>query len=156
MVTKAGAKELQLRALRDGPRTGTVSRSTIEETGTLLAGPNLDREEQKRKVKMTTKKQTKAAVEPKPGRAKKPAKPAAAKRVRVPGVDRSPLAVGTFIARKGGASMAEIEAQFKMDAHPLRAKIHAARHNLGFKIDYDAEKNRYFGAEPKRKAKDAA
>jgi hypothetical protein len=67
-------------------------------------------------------------------------------------VDRSPLAVGTFIAREGGASMAELEQEFKMAAHPLRAKIFAARHQLKFTITYDAGKSRYFGKAPRRKA----
>lgn len=81
------------------------------------------------------------------------AKPAARKRALKPApkvVDRSPLAVGTFIARDGGASMAELEQQFQMDAHPLRSKIFSARHGLKFAITYDAAKGRYFGKPPKR------
>lgn len=131
-MTKIGAKELQLRALRERRGTGGNT-ETVKQEKT-----------------MTTKKQTKA--EPKVRREKKAAKPAAGKRTRVAGVDRSPLAVGTFIAREGGASMAELEKQFKMDAHPLRAKIHDARHKLGFAITHDAKQGRYFGKEPKHKA----
>lgn len=44
-MAKPGPKELQRRALREAnvrPRVGSVSRSTIAKTGTLLAAPNLD------------------------------------------------------------------------------------------------------------------
>lgn len=67
-------------------------------------------------------------------------------------VDRSPLAVGEFISRPGGASMAEIEQRFQMAAHPLRTKIFTARHQLKFAITYDPVKKRYFGKSPRRKA----
>lgn len=149
---KAGNKEAQLRELRErrgvGDNTGTISSDP----------PGESKQEKDMNTKTPAKSKRLAAVNAKAGakldRALKRAadKANAGKRTRVPGVDRSPLAVGTFIARKGGASMAELEKAFKMDAHPLRAKIHDARHKLGFKIDYDAEKNRYFGAEPKHKA----
>jgi hypothetical protein len=72
-------------------------------------------------------------------------------------VDRSPLAVGTFIVGYGryGAPMADIEKQFGMDAHPLRAKIHAARHKLGFDIEFDREKGTYVGKPPRAVAEPA-
>lgn len=75
---------------------------------------------------------------------------AEAKKQKAGKVDRSPLAVGTFIVAAGaaGAPMADIEKRFVMDAHPLRAKIFAARHTLGFKIDFDREKKAYVGAYP--------
>ncbi len=80
--------------------------------------------------------------------AKATRKPSATKTV----VDRSPLAIGEFISRPGGASMAEIEERFQMAAHPLRTKIFTARHQLKFAITYDPVKKRYFGKAPKRKA----
>lgn len=69
-------------------------------------------------------------------------------------VDRSPMTVGTYIAEAGavGRAMADVEKKFDMDAHPLRAKIFAARHELGFKIDYDAKTKRYVGTPPKSAA----
>lgn len=136
-MTSAGPKEGQLRALRET----RAERKTKENTVTT-----------KTKTTQTKRGKTQSAKAAKPldGAVKRAAPKA--KRTKVPGVDRSPLTVGTFIARAGGASMAEMEAQFKMDAHPLRAKIHAARHQLGFAIEYDAEKGRYFGKEPKHKA----
>lgn len=125
-MVEPGTKEGQLRSLRE---------------------KRAERTTQERPV--TTKRQTKTPAAKAPANAK-------TKRARDAGVDRSPLAVGTFIARAGGASMADLEKQFKMDAHPMRAKIHSARHQLGFAINYDAEKGRYFGTEPKHKAAKAA
>lgn len=87
-------------------------------------------------VKKTTKK-TKAKPAAKPAKSEKK-------------VDRSPLAVGTFIAAGGtdGVTMAAIEKRFKMDAHPLRAKIFAARHKLGFAIEHDPKRGVYVGTAP--------
>ena len=81
---------------------------------------------------------------------KKPAPKAKAKPPKIvkAGVDRSPLTVGTFITRDGGCSMADLEKEFKMDAHPLRSKIHAAKHKLGFTIEYDAKTKLYSGYTP--------
>ena len=73
------------------------------------------------------------------------------------GVDRSPLTVGAFIVNAGGGcTMAALEKQFKMDAHPLRSKIHAAKHKLGFSIEYDAKEKRYTGQAPRHDAGKAA
>jgi hypothetical protein len=73
-------------------------------------------------------------------------------------VDRSPLAVGTFIAAAGaeGVAMSDIEKKFVMDAHPLRAKIYDARHKLGFDIKHDAKAKRYLGNAPKATKEKAA
>ena len=80
------------------------------------------------------------------------AKAAPKKITSAKGVDRSPLTVGTFITRDGGCTMAELEKEFKMDAHPLRSKIHAAKHKLGFTSEYDAKEKRYTGQAPRFKA----
>lgn len=70
---------------------------------------------------------------------------------------RSPLAVATFIAASPtGVSMAELEAKFGIEAHPMRSKIFAARHDLGFTIDYEKregdEEKRYYATPPKKEA----
>lgn len=71
----------------------------------------------------------------------------------IPAVD-----VGALICRQkghrdapeGGASMAELEAAFKIDAHPMRAKIHYLRHEMGYVIDRRG--GRYHGLPPTKKA----
>lgn len=69
--------------------------------------------------------------------------------------------VAEFICRpkskdnpKGGASMKELETAFKIEAHPMRAKIYFAKHTLGYAIEHDGE--RYQGTRPKAKAKPVA
>lgn len=66
-------------------------------------------------------------------------------------IDRSPLAVGTFVCRDGGCTMEQLVKRFGIEAHPMRTKIHAAKHELGFKIEYDRETKRYTGTAPKEK-----
>ncbi len=95
------------------------------------------------------------AKPPKIVKAKAVAKPAK-KTASAKGVDRRPLTVGTFITRPGGCTMAELEREFKMEAHPLRSKIHAAKHALGFSIEYDAKEKRYTGQAPRHDAGKAA
>lgn len=51
--------------------------------------------------------------------------------------------VADFICRVGGASMAELEAKFGIDAHPMRAKIYYIRNTL--KIDVTVKDGRYYG-----------
>ena len=55
--------------------------------------------------------------------------------------------VGDFICRDGGCTMAELEKNFGIEAHPMRAKIHYAKHKLGYDIKHDGE--RYSGTAPK-------
>lgn len=43
--------------------------------------------------------------------------------------------VADFIARPGGASMAELVEKFGMDAHPMRTKIFNVRHTLGYTVE---------------------
>lgn len=83
---------------------------------------------------------------------KKAAPPRAAVKGSTDKSAHSPLAVGEFICRDGGCTMAELVKKFGVEAHPMRAKIHAAKHQLGFKIEYDHEAKRYSGTAPKQKA----
>lgn len=160
-MAKPGPKELQRRALREArarPRAGSVSRSTIAKTGTLLAAPNLDAQaaidaaNQETDVK---KPKTKTAPKRKPAakiiKAKAPKKAAASKKARAP---VPALDVAAFICRHaskdnplGGASMAELEKKFGIDAHPMRAKIFYVKHTLGY--DIESKDGRYHGTPPK-------
>jgi len=56
-------------------------------------------------------------------------------------------AIGEATCRKGGITMAELVAEFGIEAHPMRAKIHYAKHKLGFTIV--SEGGRYVGTAPK-------
>lgn len=92
-------------------------------------------------------------------RAKKTAKRGTQTRTAVKGktaakIDRSPRAVGDFIVAGGkdGVAMADLEKKFGIDAHPMRSKIHAARHELKFRIEYDSKTSRYVGSAPRQKA----
>jgi hypothetical protein len=142
-----GAKEAQRRALREGgreARSATAKAMVAAVDGPKKVEPPAEPAKEssvskKAKKKPAAKAKAKAAAAPKP--AKKAAK----------GVDRSPLMVGTFITRPGGCSMAELEKEFKMDAHPLRSKIWTAKHVLGFTIEYDAKEKRYTGTAPRFK-----
>lgn len=68
------------------------------------------------------------------------------------------LEVAAFMARPvgatpgapGGASMAELVAEFGIEAHPMRAKIHYVRHKLGWNVEI--KDGRYYATEPKAKA----
>lgn len=73
-------------------------------------------------------------------------------------IDRSPLAVGNFIAAGGlaGVTMGDLAKEFGIEAHPMRSKIFSARHELKFKIRFDAKTSRYVGSSPKQKQKAAA
>lgn len=81
--------------------------------------------------------------------AKKKGKPTAAK-TTVPAIE-----IATFMARPvgatpgtpGGASMAELVAEFGIEAHPMRAKIHYVRHKLGWTVEI--KDGRYHATEPK-------
>lgn len=67
--------------------------------------------------------------------------------------DRSPLAVGNAIVAGGekGIAMLDLVKRFGVEAHPMRSKIHDAKHKLGFTIEYDAVEKRYVGSAPKAK-----
>lgn len=74
-------------------------------------------------------------------RAAKAKKPTAAK-TTIPALE-----VAAFVCRDGGASMAELEKEFGIDAHPMRAKIHYVRHKLGYGVE--TREGRYYGTAPK-------
>ena len=82
---------------------------------------------------------------------KAPAKPAKGNAAAPKGGERSPLAVGTFMAAAGaaGRTMEAICKKFDMDAHPMRTKIFIARHDLGFQVEYDAKRKVYVAKAPK-------
>lgn len=100
---------------------------------------------------MATKKATKKAAQKKASPQKKAPPQKAAARTTAAGLDRSPRAVGEFICSYGaaGCPMADLVAQFKMEAHPMRSKIFAARHELGFQVEHDAKRKVYVGKPPK-------
>jgi hypothetical protein len=145
-----GAKEQQRRAMREGksakpptkaPKTQKPEPTKVQAKPAEQAQPAPEKESVVRTKKQTKKAAPRAAVN---------GKTAAAK------VDRSPLTVGNFIADAPlGVLMADLEREFKMDAHPMRSKIHAAKHKLGFTIEYDAQSKRYTGTAPKAKKKAA-
>lgn len=60
--------------------------------------------------------------------------------------ERSPLAVGEFIV-KNSPTMDQLSKRFGIDPHPMRSKVFAARHELGFKIEH--KDGRYSGTAPK-------
>lgn len=84
-----------------------------------------------------------------PAKAKRPA--ATPKKKAAPKeIDRSPLTVAKFIVAAGdkGIAMAQLEKKFDMDGHPLRSKIHAAKHRLGFQIVFHPDRKVYTGNSP--------
>ena len=155
MSQKIGPREQKLREMRAERRAGTVSPETLRHTKSLLASVNLDAQAAKRAPRAPrTRGERPVAKKTKTKSKKKPKRGASKKRViRADKLDRSPLAVGTFIVLGGenGRSMADLEKHFGIEAHPMRSKIHAARHEHGFTIDYDAKAKAYVGVAPKVK-----
>lgn len=65
--------------------------------------------------------------------------------------DRKPVpaqAIADFICRTEGASMAELVKKFKIEPHPMRAKIHYVRHQMGYAVEM--KDGRYVGKAPKK------
>jgi hypothetical protein len=60
---------------------------------------------------------------------------------RVPGVD-----VAEFTCVAAGVTMEMLVKKFGIEAHPMRAKIHYAKHQLGYTIEN--RDGRYFGTRP--------
>ena len=152
-----GPKEAQRRAQRETKMTGREARSaTAKAMVAAVDGPKkVEPPASPAEESGVSKKAKKKAAVPKAKAKAKPAAKAAAAPKKVAsakGVDRSPLTVGTFITRPGGCTMAELEKEFKMDAHPLRSKIWTAKHVLHFTIEYDAKEKRYTGQAPRFKA----
>jgi len=135
--------EKQIRALREA-RFGR--RSPVEkvkpESKLPPAPPAANQETavKKPKAKKTAVKRKPAAKKAKTSK-KTSAPKTASNKKGVPAVD-----VGAMICREGGASMAELEAKFGIDSHPMRAKIHYLKHKLGYKIE--AKDGRYTGSAP--------
>ena len=149
-----GPKEAQRRAQRETKMTGREARSaTAKAMVAAVDGPKkVEPPASPAEESGVSKKKPAKKAAPK-AKAKPPKIAKSAKKITsAKGVDRSPLTVGTFITRPGGCTMAELEKEFKMDAHPLRSKIHAAKHKLGFTIEYDAKEKRYTGQAPRFKA----
>ena len=156
-MAKIGPKEAQRAALRESKMTGREARSaTARAMVAAVDGPKkVEPPATPAEESGVSKKAKKKAAAPRAKAKAKPPKAKAAapkKTAAKPGVDRSPLTVGTFITRPGGCTMAELEKKFRMDAHPLRSKIHAAKHKLGFAIEYDAKEKRYTGQAPLKTA----
>ena len=151
-----GPKEAQRKAMRESKMTGREARSaTARAMVAAVDGPKkVEPPARPAEESGVSKKTKKKAAAPKAKAKTKPAAKAAApkKVAAAKGVDRRPLTVGTFITRPGGCTMAELEREFKMNAHPLRSKIHAAKHVLGFAIEYDAKEKRYTGQAPLKTA----
>ncbi len=148
-----GVKEAQRKAMREAKAKKIEHVAGKADTLRVSAKPPAPPAEES-----GVSKAKKKAAAPKPKakarptlKAKAAAKPAK-KIASAKGVDRRPLTVGAFIVASGGCTMAELERQFRMDAHPLRSKIHAAKHKLGFAIEYDAKEKRYTGQAPRFKA----
>lgn len=109
---------------------------------------------QKRKAAKAAGKPAGSPKRAKARKAKAPAKKPLGKPARAGAAasgDRSPLAIGTFMAAGGatGRSMDAICEKFDMDAHPMRTKIFIARHELGFQVEYDAKRKVYITKAPK-------
>lgn len=166
-MAKPGPKELQRRALREASAVpGKHARKMIFESPPCV-GHSMPKTEtppappatQETAVKKTTKK-TAAKRKPTAKKATSAKAPkAAASKARkgkkpVPAID-----VANYICRPkskdnplGGASMAELEKRFGIEAHPMRAKIYYVKHELGF--DVVSKEGRYYGAAPKDRAGD--
>ena len=153
-----GPKEAQRRAQRETKMTGREARSaTAKAMVAAVDGPKkVEPPASPAEESGVSKKKPAKKAAPK-AKAKPPKIAKSAKKITsAKGVDRRPLTVGTFITRPGGCTMAELEKKFRMDAHPLRSKIHAAKHKLGFSIIYDNEKKIYTGTSPAAKEEKAA
>ena len=135
-MAKIGEKEQARREQR-------VGKATAAEKATAKHEPEA-------KPEVAAKKES--AVRTKKARTKKAAPRTAVKGKTSAKSERSPRAVGEFVCRDGGCTMDELVKRFGVEAHPMRAKIHAAKHQLGFKIEYDYEAKRYSGTAPKQKA----
>lgn len=81
--------------------------------------------------------------------APKKSKPTAAK-TTVPAIEIAAFMarpVGATPGSPGGASMADLVAEFGIEAHPMRAKIHYVRHKLGWAVEI--KDGRYHATAPK-------
>lgn len=151
MSQKIGPREQKLREMRASRRAGIVDPATLRQTKSLLASVNLDVEAAKRAPRAPRTRGERPVAKKTKAKAKKKPKRASKKRViQANKLDRSPLAVGTFIVGGGdnGRTMEALEKHFGIEAHPMRSKIFAARHEHGFTIDYHARAKAYVGTAP--------
>jgi hypothetical protein len=159
-----GPKEQQRKALREGKAIPTGNDLTRAAAAALSKDILNAAGAGKTKPRAAVPAKPEAQAEPAPKKesdARKPKKknaaarkPAKGKTAPVGKIDRSPLAVGNFIAGGGnaGVAMADLVKEFGIEAHPMRTKIFQARHDLKFKIEFDTETKRYVGSAPKAKA----
>lgn len=157
---KPGSKMAGLRAMRLAKFSGRREKSTLKEAAAVMANaapaakvklqpqkapapPAVEQQETETVSKTATKRKakTKSAKKASTERRKRPAR-AASQRSGVSG-----QAVADFMARKNGASMEELVKQFKIDAHPMRAKVFFVRHTLGYSVEH--KDGRYFAVPPK-------
>jgi len=83
-----------------------------------------------------------AARSPVAPKTPKPISRPANPQTRVSGQD-----IGNATCVAGGVSMADLVKTFGIEAHPMRAKIHYAKHKLGYAIEN--RDGRYYGTAPK-------
>ena len=138
-MAKIGEKEQARREMRVGKATAAAKPPAERPE----ASPPAKQEAEKAEPKESTVRSKKAKKTP--PRAAVKGKTSAKKSAKS---ERSPQAVGEFVCRAGGCTMDELVKKFGVEAHPMRAKIHAAKHQLGFKIEYDHEAKRYAGTAP--------
>lgn len=153
--------EKQIRALREAKaaRRPRVSNAAIKKSVAAIKAA-VDKAESKAAAFIAAQPQettdmkkpkTKTAEKRKPTAKEKKTKAPkieAAKKAKAPKKGVPATEVADFICRAGGASMAELEKKFGIEAHPMRAKIFYAKHELGYAIE-NAD-GRYTGTAPKQ------
>ena len=156
-MAKIGPREAELRRMREQalkhaktskPVMGfDIEPPTLEELFEAKMGiPFINKETTavKKPTKKIVKKTSKKKPVSKPKAAAKKKAPPAAKKPKASGKKGvSAQDVADFICQPGGASMAELEAKFGIDAHPMRAKIYYIRNTL--EIAIESKDGRYFG-----------
>lgn len=146
-----GPKESQRRKLRED-RAARQPKKT--EPTAPAAADQQETTTMKTKAKAKTRKTSKKTPAKKRGAKKRPnanARTRVARKGTVPAQDVADFVsrpVGHRDAPLGGASMEELVARFKIEAHPMRAKIHYVRHELGY--DVAVKDGRYHGTPPKK------
>jgi predicted trehalose synthase len=173
MAHKVGPKEQQRIALRlkryDERGPGSARRNLTE---AKASKPNsapvpASAQNQENVMKKAKKKPAKPAAK-KRGRSEAAANLKAAKKVKVVSTGEAnrfkvivpktkkkaaagtvpALDVANFMAREGGASMAELVEKFGIDAHPMRAKVHYIRNQIdGWSVE--TKDGRYYATGPK-------
>lgn len=143
---KAGIARLREIGKQNKERDDELKRAL--DAARAYEAPTQETDVKKQALKKTPKKTKNAAK----GAATRNARSTAAPKkppivVVVPAGRVSGQQVADFVSRAGGASMDELVAEFKIDAHPMRAKIFYVRHTLGY--DVEVKDGRYHGTSPK-------